>query len=127
MTALSSSLSFAGRYTTLKFTSDSGETYTVTTNNLEILVNEANLTFSNTDLTIPLASLVSMEFTDYDDSPASVDTFDSNPVGAVTVYNLNGMLIGSFESFSEALGSLGQGVFVITDANGNSLKISVVK
>ena len=127
MTAVAPSLAFAGRYSSLKFTSNSGETYTVATNNLEILVNGENLTFSNTDLTIPLYSLVSMEFTDYGDSPAEIDfiTFDGN--GAITVYNINGASAGTFNSYTEALRSLEQGVYVIKDANGNSLKISVGK
>lgn len=121
------SLAFAGRYTTLKFTSDSGEIYNIATNNLEILVNGENLTFNNTDLAIPLSSLVSMEFTDYDESSAAIDavTFDGN--GVVTVYNVNGSSVGSFDSYTEALASLSQGVYVIKDANGNSLKISVGK
>ena len=127
MMVLIPSLAFAGRYTTLKFTSDSGEIYNIATNNLEILVNGENLTFNNTDLAIPLSSLVSMEFTDYDESSAAIDavTFDGN--GVVTVYNVNGSSVGSFDSYTEALASLSQGVYVIKDANGNSLKISVGK
>ena len=127
MMVLIPSLAFAGRYTTLKFTSDSGEIYNIATSNLEILVNGENLTFNNTDLAIPLSSLVSMEFTDYDESSAAIDavTFDGN--GVVTVYNVNGSSVGSFDSYTEALASLSQGVYVIKDANGNSLKISVGK
>ena len=96
-------------------------------NNLEILVNGENLTFSNTDLTIPVSSLISMEFTDYDDSPAAIDTvkFDGN--GLVTVYNIDGTSVGSFDSYTDALSSLGKGVYVVKDTIGNSLKISVGK
>ena len=127
MTALAPLLAFAGRYSSLRFATNSGETYTVATDNLEILVNGENLTFSNTDLTIPRSSLVSMEFTDYGDSPAEIDsvTFDGN--GAVTVFSINGASAGTFDSFADALASLSQGVYVIKDANGNSLKISVGK
>ena len=39
MMALPSSLAMAGSYKSLKFASDTGEKYTVATNNLEILVN----------------------------------------------------------------------------------------
>lgn len=124
---LTPSLAFAGRYSSLKFTSDSGETYSVTTDNLEILINGENLTFNNTNLTIPLSSLVSMEFTDYDDSPAAIETVTFDGRGAVTVYNINGVSIGSFDSYAEALASLSQGLYVIKDANGNSLKINVEK
>ena len=127
MSVLAPSLAVAGRYNSLKFTSNSGEIYTVATNNLEILVNGENLTFSNTDLTIPLSSLISMEFTDYDDSPAAIDTvkFDGN--GLVTVYNIDGTPVGSFGSYTDALSSLGKGVYVVKDTIGNSLKISVGK
>ena len=127
MMTLTPSLALAGSYKSLKFTSNSGETYTVATNNLEILVNGENLTFNNTDLTIPLSYLVSMEFTDYDDSPAEIDTVLFDGKGAVTVFNINGTSVGSFDSYTEALASLSQGVYVIKDANGNSLKISVGK
>ena len=127
VTVLIPSLAFAGRYNTLKFTSDSGETYSIATNNLVIHVNGENLTFNNTDLTIPLSSLVSMEFTDYDDSPAAIDTVIFEGTGTVAVYNINGTPVGSFDSYADALASLSRGVYVIKDANGNSLKISVGK
>ena len=127
MMALSTSLAMAGRYNSLKFTSNSGETYTVAASNLEILVNSENLTFNNTDLTIPLSSLVSMEFTDDGDNPAEIDTIISGGNEVITVYNISGTLVGSFDSYAEALASLSQGVYVIKDANGNSLKISVGK
>lgn len=126
MMTLSSS-AFAGRYTSLKFTSNTGETYDVATNNLEILVEGDNLTFSNTDLRIPLASLVSMEFEDYDNSTSLIyeTVFDGN--SPVLVFNINGTPIGHFTSYSQALGSLSQGLYVIKDANGNSIKLSVEK
>ena len=125
--ALPSSLAMAGSYSSLKFTSSTGETYMVATNNLEILVNGEKLTFSNTDLSIPLSSLISMEFTDYVDSLAAIDTVNFDGNGLVTVYNIDGTSVGSFDSYTDALSSLSQGVYVIKDANGNSLKISVGK
>ena len=124
---LPSSLAMAGRYSSLMFTSNSGEKYTIATNNLEILVNDENLTFSNTDLTIPLSSLISMEFTDYDDSPAAIDTVKLDGDGLVTVYNIDGTSVGSFDSYTDALSSLVKGVYVVKDTIGNSLKISVGK
>ena len=127
LTAISSSVAFAGRYSMLKFSSNGGETYTIATNNLEILINDGNLTFNNTDLTLSLASLVSMEFTDYDDDPSTVNSLSFDHNGIVTVYNVNGILVGSFDSYSEAFNSLGRGVFVFKDTNGNTLKVSVGK
>ena len=127
MMALSTSLAMAGRYNSLKFTSNSGETYTVAASNLEILVDSEKLTFNNTDLTIPLSSLVSMEFTDDGDNPAEIDTVISGGNEVITVYNISGTPVGSFDSYAEALASLSQGVYVIKDANGNSLKIRVGK
>lgn len=125
--ALTPSLASSGSYSSLKFTSNSGETYTVATNNLEILVNGENLTFNNTNLTIPLSSLVSMEFGDFGNTPSVIDTVSFDGTDLVAVYNPNGTLVGTFASYSEALDSLGQGVYVIRDAKGNSLKISVEK
>lgn len=124
---LSSSLAMAGRYGSLLFTSNTGEKYTVAATNLEILVNGGNLTFSNTDLTIPLSSLISMEFTDYDNSPAAIDTVSFEGNGLVSVYNIDGTYVGSFDSYTDALFSLGKGVYVVKDTVGNSLKISVGK
>ena len=125
--ALTASPVSAERYNSLRFISNSGETYTIATNNLEILISGENLTFSNTDLIIPLASLVSMEFADYNDNPAQIDemVFDRN--STVMVYDLNGTQVGSFDSYSEALGSLATGLYVIKDANGNSFKVNVEK
>ena len=122
---LTPSLAAAERYCSMKFTSNSGETYIVDTNNLEILVNGENLTFSNTNISLTLSSFVSMEFTDDDSSAVDAVTFAGK--GAVTVYALDGILIGSFDSYDEALASLSQGLYVIKDVNGNSLKISVGK
>lgn len=127
MMALSSSSAMAGKYSSLKFISDSGDTYTVAANNLEIFVNGGSLTFGNTDLIIPLTSLVSMEFTDYDDNPTGIDTVTFDGKGGVAVYNINGTPVGTFDSYAEALASLSQGVYVVKDTNGNSLKISVEK
>ena len=126
-TLLSPATGFAGRYKSLKFTSNDGETYTIATNNLEILVSGEAITFSNTNLILPLSSLVSMEFTDYDENPAAVDSIVIEPTGAVMVYDINGLLVGSFDSYQDALESLREGVFVIKDTKGNSLKISVGK
>ena len=127
MMALPSSLAFAGRYNSLKFTYNSGETYTIATDNLEIQVNGENLTFSNTDIMIPLSSLVSMEFMDYDNNPAEINSVSFVDKGAVTVYTVNGISVGSFDSCADALSSLGKGVYVVKDSIGNSLKISVGK
>ena len=124
---LPASLAHGGKYNSLRFNSDSGEIYTVATNNLEILVDGESLSFSNIDLIIPLSSLVSMEFTDFDDNPAGIDSAIPNSESAVTVFNMGGVIIGSFESYSQALSSLNQGVYVIKDANGNSLKVRVGK
>lgn len=123
MLTFSTSVSSAGRYSSLKFTSNTGEIYTVTTNNLEILIQDGNIVFNNTNLIIPLSSLETMEFTDYDGSSSDVDSLQFDSVGSVTVYRLNGTIAGSFDSYAEALDSLSRGIYVIKDENGNSLKV----
>lgn len=127
MVALISTSALAGRYNSLEFTSNTGETYTVATEDLEILVEGDNLSFNNTDLTIPLTSLVSMEFGDFDIDTTEVESISVNQEGAVTVYNLNGTSAGTFNSYTEALAALRPGLYVIKDANGNSLKVNVEK
>ena len=125
--ALFPSAAFSGRYNSLKFTSVSGETYTLASDNLEIFVEGENLAFNNTELTLPLSSLVSMEFTDTYDSPSAIEDIVFDRDGAVKVYDLGGTPTGSFDSFSEALASLPKGIYVIKDSNGYSLKVTVEK
>ena len=122
------SATFAVGFNTLKFTYDSGKTYSVDTDDLELIIEGENLSFNNTDFTIPLSSLLSMEFIDHYDAPAAVDalSFDC-PQGRISVYNLKGTFAGSFDSFSQALNSLGEGVFVIKGSNGETLKVNVGK
>ena len=125
--ALSTASATAGRYNTLTFTSNGGETYSVSTNNLEILISGDNLSFNNTDIIIPLSTLMSMEFADYDDSPAGVDSFVTDGSGAVTVFTIDGTVVGAFGSYSVALRSLTRGIYVIKDENGKSIKVKVGK
>lgn len=121
------SVSFAEGYSTLKFTSASGEVFTVETNNLEISVYGENLAFNNTDLLIPLSTLETMEFIDHYDGPAAVETVVASFESTVLVYGIDGKVVASFDSYTEALSSLGKGVYVIKDANGKTLKISIGK
>ena len=121
------SLSFAGRYMSLKFTSVTGDTYTISTNNLAISIHDKNLLFNNTDLIIPFESLSSMEFTDYDNNSTIINTVIQNKESRVEVYKINGTLHGSFGSMSEAWYSLPQGLYVIKDDNGNTFKVNIGK
>lgn len=123
--AFMASMAFAGGYKTLTFTSGQGETYEVVTANLELFVVGDNLTFSNTDLIIPLSSLVSMEFTDYSNEWASIDTMVPGLEGGVAAYSLNGVYLKTFNSLTEALSSLGKGIFVIKDGEGRTLKVNI--
>ena len=126
LTALVPSSAFAGKYNSLKFTSSTDETFIVATDNLEIFVEGETLIFSNTDLTLPLSSLVSMEFTE-DENTSKIEELVFDPNCSVKVYNVNGTPVGSFDSYSEALDSLGKGIYVVKDSNGNSLKVNVEK
>ena len=126
LTALVPSLAFAGKFNSLKFTSSTDETFIVATDNLEIIVEGENLIFSNTDLKLPLSSLVSMEFTE-DENTSKIEELAFDPNYSVMVYKVNGTPVGSFDSYSEALDSLGKGIYVVKDSNGNSLKVNVEK
>lgn len=110
----------------LKFTTTDGETYGVETENLEITVQGENLTFSNTNLLLPIADLATMEFVEtYESGTTAVELIPEAVEGAVAVYSLDGNALGSFASFSDALKSLGQGVYIVVDSEGNTLKIAV--
>lgn len=116
---------YADGYGSLKFTMDNGQTYVVETYNLEFTVGADHITFNNTNLTIPVNSVVSMEFTDPFTGPAEVDKIEFNTAEGVEVFTVDGMTLGAFNTCAEAIGSLSKGVYVIKDAKGNSLKIRV--
>lgn len=114
-------------YNTLKFTSTNGETVSVETGNLEIIIQEDCLTFNNVDLILPLSSLESMEFSDHYDAPASVEGLNAETDGKTYVYDLEGKTVGTFPTVTTALNSLSKGVYVIKTSNGKTLKVSVGK
>lgn len=116
----------ADGYGTLVFTSVSGESYSVATQGLEIYFKDGNLTFNNDERSIPVASLVSMEFVD-DQGNVGVDQIIANSTGAVTVYTLDGVKTGDYASLPDAADSLQPGLYVVCHSNGNTFKIKIGK
>lgn len=108
-------------FESLVFKSATGESYSVKTEGLEIYFNDGKLTFSNDNLVIPVASLVSMEFSDN----SGVERILSDATGPVTVLSVDGIRIGEFSSLQEAYGGLKPGVYVVRHSNGKNFKISV--
>lgn len=118
---------FADGYRSLKFTMGNGETYIVESKDLEFVIRDQNITFNNTDLILPVGSLVSMEFTDHYTGPAGVNEITLNDSGKIKVFTIDGKNIGEFNSYNDVVGSLPEGVYVINDSKGTSLKIRVEK
>ena len=124
---LSSGSAFAEEgFKALKFVSATGESFTVEANDLEIYFLNGNVSFNNTELTIPSSSLISMEFTDEYDEPTGIDKI-SIEKDTVEVFRLDGKLAGIFATAAEAVVRLDAGVYIIKDSKGNSIKITVGK
>lgn len=83
---------------------------------LNLRVQGTSLVVSNdeTTKTFPLTSLASMYFSTTGPATA-IEGMRTTPVGAaaVSVYSLSGVLVGSYDSLSEAQGQLPQGVYVM--------------
>ena len=122
-----SSVAMGEGFKALQFTKDNGKTYTILPNNLEFCFNEDLITFNNIDLHLPVTSVVSMEFTDNYVDPSGVEQIAVNTSGKIEVFTMEGKAIGGFDSYSDAINSLTNGIYVIKDSKGNSLKIKVGK
>lgn len=121
------SLYVSADYSSMEFKYSDGTTKVLTAPGLTITVEGANLKVTNSDgqtLSIPSASLASMQFVNGDASGVSEITADNSPV---KVYNVNGIYVGEFDSFNDAKASLPQGVYVIRNAEGETFKLIETK
>lgn len=124
MASVLMSTAFADGYETLVLKSTTGESYSVKTENLEIYFKDGKLTFSNSELNLPVSSLVSMEFADKSGGNSGVEEIAVALEGPVEIYTLDGVKAGEFSSLNDAYGSLQKGVYVVRHPNG-SFKINV--
>lgn len=124
MTSVLMSLAYADEgFETLVFKSATGESYSVDTRGLEMYFKDGKLTFSNTELTIPVASLVSMEFSD--NSGVGETSSDSDSDGSVEVFTVDGIRKGEFSSLQEANGALKKGLYIVRLRGRKTFKIRI--
>lgn len=128
--ALASSLmsvANADGFGTLVFKSANGETYSLEAKDLEIYYKDGNITFNNDKRIIPVSTLVSMEFSDNPADNTAVEKLFTDTTGPVTVYSIDGIKTGKFQSLSEAYQSLKPGLYVVRLSNGETIKIEMKK
>lgn len=110
-------------FSALTFKTTGGTDHSIEITGLEVTFAEETLTATNskTTISLPLAQVESMEFTD----ASSVDTICCDRLTEeTTVYDLDGSIAGTFASFSEAMTMLPAGVYIFRYADGTTLKIA---
>lgn len=120
-------MAYADGFETLVFKSVSGETYSVETRDLEIYYKDGELTFNNDERKIPVASLVSMEFSEIPATDTAVEKIFTEANGPATIFSIDGIIAGKFASVSEAYRTLKPGLYVVRFSNGETYKIKVEK
>lgn len=109
-------------FTYLIFQTEDGSEYSVVASGLSISFQDGNLVASD-GTSLPLTNLRKMYFSNASDISGLAG---KNANGMVTVYNLQGKLLGSYPSLSEATAAMGKGLFLIKEENGKTQK-KVVK
>ena len=116
----------AGEYAYLVFTNTEGTKTALSVTDLTMTVNGAQLDVTNTNGTVQftLTDLAAMQFSvDGESLPEGIDNV-LNADAPVTVYAINGMALGSFNSMLQAVQQVGKGTYVIVQS-GKSQKLVV--
>ena len=114
-------------YKYLEFKTIENASFVVEATGLEIAVNDGVLSLSNTSgqkMNIDASTLASMQFTDGSDAVNNI-VIDSDT--RVQVYNLDGTVVGTFASVSDAMHLLAPGVYVLKSTEGQTVKIMIGK
>lgn len=109
----------------LVFKTSDGQTHAILANGLEIKFAEGNMTAvsATESLTLPLASLSSMEF----GVATSVTSVDGEMEGSVTVTSVTGMTSLSYPSLRDAKNNLAPGIYVVRNESGVTTKLIIRK
>lgn len=121
------SLSSYAAYPSMEFVTTDGASHVIGASGLVITTDGENLSATNTDkdaLTLPLASVVSMEFSDKE---ASVAVITAATGGEVTAYGIDGVEMGKFKSMQDAVSLLSPGIYLFKDDASQTVKIKVEK
>lgn len=123
---LSASLGAGADSASMQFRTADGATHYIAIEDLNITFVDGQMMASagESSLTLPLASLVSMEFSDVD---AGVDEVFGATAAEVTVYSIDGICRGRFASAEASVAALESGVYVVKCDNGETSKIVIRK
>lgn len=116
----------AEEYAYLVFTNTEGTKTALSVTNLTMKVNGAQLDVTNAEGTVnfTLTDLAAMQFSiDGESLPQGIDNV-LNADAPMTVYAINGMALGSFNSMLQAVQQVGKGTYVIVQS-GKSQKLVV--
>ncbi len=110
-------LAKAADYPYLTFTSSDGTKVSLSVSSLELTVSGSNLVATNgsSSKTFALSELSNMFFSATDESSVTgISTVDATTTdGAVKVFTLNGVLMGTYDSVEAAKSALPAGIYVI--------------
>lgn len=112
-------------FSNVVFTSASGDQHFIAVAGLEITFADEMLIATNANATIslPLAQVTSMEFTNNNSNSMDSTTADAAN-DPVTVFTLDGISHGQYHSANEAVNVLPTGIYIIKYNDGSSIKIS---
>ena len=119
----------AASYSYLQFTDKAGNSEYVSTEGLTIIVDGSNLTVTNSagsEFKFDANELVSMKFTNSNAGSNGIKSIKFEN-GEVEAYSIDGSYAGKFGDVNDARGSLPNGVYVLKNAQGESIKIVVNK
>lgn len=115
----------SAEYKSMMFRSKDGNQHYINVQGLVISFDTENLLASISDntLSIPLAELISMSFSE-EDSAGLESILSDKSQESVSVYFTTGVKTGTFTSVSEAIEKLPAGVYIIQYADGTTLKLA---
>jgi hypothetical protein len=113
---------YADDYPYLIFETTDGSRTPVEVESLTIQIVDGNLVADGK--TFSLTSLSKMFFANTPDATSGIEDLRSADSGAVEVYSLNGMSLGSYNNVSEAKQSLQRGIYVIKSGS-KTFKVAV--
>lgn len=123
--ALCASMAHAD-YQSMVFRMSDGTEQTVSLDGITMTFADGNLVVKNssTNLSLPLTSLASMEFSTL---TTGLEVLPADVNSSVSVYSLDGVALGEFENLAAAESNLGKGTYVFAFKNGQTLKITLTK
>lgn len=124
------------------FTLTDGVQKSIPSDNLEIIFVGGNMvaTSGSTVLSLPVTSIATMELTgDYNlnnpgenegnENPdeARIDSIGNTGIGKIDVFSIAGNEYGRYESVTEAMETLQDGIYIFRFSDGSTIKIVVKK